>query len=142
MVLTKSQILQGKNAVEAVKIESLGDEVYLRPLTVSEINDLEEIEATAMGTFEATETSSRRQRSQAQTKGKINLAKTTKASAEMKRKAVLLSLNNEKNVDEWTEEDVKGIPGKAFDEIYEAVKKISGIKEANSDEIEDFHQDN
>lgn len=142
MVLTKSQILLGKDNVETVELESCNNEkIYLRPLTVAEVNELEELEASAMGIFETTETNNRRQRSQAQTKGKINLAKTTKASSEMKAQAVSLSLNNPKNNDDWTVEDVKEMPRKVFNEIYEHVQEISGMKNIDMDDIDDFHKD-
>lgn len=141
-MLTKSQILEGTNAIVKVKLETLKDEIYLRPLSVAEVNDLEEIEASAMGVFEATETNNRRRnQGQAQTKGKINLAKTTKASSEAKIKAVYLSINNEKNIDEWSMDDIKKINKKIFNEIYEHVEEISGIKNVDLEDVEDFPTD-
>lgn len=141
-MLTKSQILEGTNAIVKVKLETLDDEIYLRPLSVAEVNELEELEATAMGVFEATETNNRkRNQGQAQTKGKINLAKTTKASSEAKIKAVYLSINNEKNIDEWNIDDIKKINKKIFNEIYENVEEISGLKNVDLEDVEDFPAD-
>ena len=53
VVVKKSDILKGVKKIEKVKIDALdGDEMYLRPLSQAEINEVDEIEAKAMGIFE------------------------------------------------------------------------------------------
>ena len=56
VVVKKSDILKGVKKIEKVKIDALsGDEMYLRPLSQAEINEVDEIEAKAMGIFETNE---------------------------------------------------------------------------------------
>ena len=76
VVVKKSDILKGVKKIEKVKIDALsGDEMYLRPLSQAEINEVDEIEAKAMGIFETNETAHRGRRqkpkSVVESKGKI-----------------------------------------------------------------------
>lgn len=81
VVVKKSDILKGVKKIEKVKIEALdGDEMYLRPLSQAEINEVDEIEAKAMGIFETNETAQRGRRqkpkSVVESRGKISRAST------------------------------------------------------------------
>ena len=54
-VLSKLDILNGINHLQKVEIESLGGEIYLRPLSESELQDLEMIESKALGVYESSQ---------------------------------------------------------------------------------------
>lgn len=136
MVLRKEDILGGINNIQKCNIESLGGEIYLKPLSESQLNELDLIEAKAMGVYE----SSQRGRSDALNKGKINLAKATEASNEAKIAKIKLSINNEKNPDTWTEEDIGLLPRNAVEELIENINEISGIN-TTTREVEKFPED-
>ena len=54
-LLRKEDILSGINHIQKVEIESLNGEIYLKPLSESQLNQLELIEAKAMGIYESTQ---------------------------------------------------------------------------------------
>ncbi|MBE6508259.1 MAG: hypothetical protein E7Z77_02470 [Methanobrevibacter sp.] len=136
MVLRKEDILGGINHIQQCHIESLGGEIYLKPLSESQLNELDLIEAKAMGVYE----SSQRGRSDALNKGKINLAKATEASNEAKIAKIRLSINNDKNPDEWSEEEIGSLPRNAIEELIEKINEISGI-DTTTREVEKFPED-
>lgn len=141
MILSKDAILAGAKKVEKVKIEALGGEIYLRPLTAGELHEIEAIEAKAMGTFETNEKSQRGRRqttqSNVESKGKINLAKATQASAEANIRKLELSMNNDKCEDVWSKEDIESLESAAFNEILEKVNDLSGI-DISKEDVENF----
>lgn len=136
MVLRKEDILGGINNIEKHYIESLDGEIYLKPLSESQLNELDLIEAKAMGVYE----SSQRGRSEALNKGKINLAKAAEASAESKIAKIKLSINNDKNPDTWSDEEIGSLPRNVVEELIEKINFISGV-ETTKAEVEKFPED-
>ena len=96
-ILTKSDILQGINDPKKVEIEALNGELWLRPLSSAEIDEITNIEAQGYGTFNA---SSRQKNTVAE--GKMNLPKMQEKSNEAKYAAIHKSINNDKYDEEWT----------------------------------------
>ena len=129
MVLTKKEILDGTNNIQEVKIESLGDTVYLRPLSESELMEVDMVEAQGLGVFETTQQGKR----DALNKGKLNLAKATQASSEAKLKKIELSINNNKNQDSWTVDEIGQLSRKTVDELILKINEISGVNITNGD---------
>jgi len=129
MVLTKKEILDGTNNIQEVKIESLGDTVYLRPLSESELMEVDMVEAQGLGVFETTQQGKR----DALNKGKLNLAKATQASSEAKLKKIELSINNNKNPDSWTVDEIGQLSRKTVDELILKIDEISGVNITNGD---------
>lgn len=127
-ILTKSNILQGIKEIRKVNIKSLQGELYLRPLSSAEVNEIINIEAEGYGNFEASN-----QNNNALAKGKMNLAKMQEASNRAKYEAIHKSINNERNNDEWTIEDLHQLPKNAIDEIYEQVMTLSGADATEAD---------
>ena len=145
VVVKKSDILSGIKKIEKVKLDALdGGEMYLRPLSQAEINEVDEIEAKAMGIFETNETAHRGRRqkpkSVVESRGKINLDLQQKAQHQAKTKAIYMSLDNEKNVGEeaWTETDIGQMPHRLFEELFVNVRRISGI-EIDEEDVDNFH---
>lgn len=120
-VLTKADILMGINSLKKVNIEALGGELWLRPLSSAEVNEILNIEAQGFGTFNATSN-----RGQTMTDGKMNLAKVQEKQAEAKYNAIHKSINNDKN-DEWAYDEIKQLPSDAIDEIYNQIMDLSGV---------------
>lgn len=141
-ILTKSAILKGKNNIEAHHIKSLDGEIYLRPLTQGEWTEIEKIEAKALGSFKTSEKSRKKGRRQLpsslESSGEINAEKQTAAAAKAKIETIRLSINNEKNPDEWTTEEINDLTKKQVTELFEKVREISDI---DNDEIEDDIED-
>lgn len=135
MVLKKADILLGIDEPRKIKIEALGGEIYLRPLSSAEVNKVITIEAEGMGNFEA---SNRNRKTEAS--GKMNLAKMNEAAAKAKYEAIHLSINNAKNDDEWSKEELETLPTSAIEELYDKVMEISGANTTEQD-IKSFPED-
>lgn len=148
MVVTKEQVLQSVDTPQLEYIESLNDEIPLRPLSKTELIKVENIEAKAYGKFETNETAKRKgmrqskqMNSEIQTKGVVDLAKQSKASFEGKVAAIHLSINNDHpDAEKWDKSEIERMPGKVFDEIFERVQEISGV-DITEGELEDFPED-
>ena len=82
-ILSKSEILQGIDNPQKIQIQALNGEIWLRPLSSAEINEVQHIEAQGYGTFNATN-----RQNQTTTDGKMNLAKMQEKTAEAKYIAI------------------------------------------------------
>lgn len=127
-ILTKADILQGIDTPKKIMIESLNGEIWLRPLSSAEVNEVMNIEAQGFGTFNASNN-----RGQTMTDGKMNLAKMQEKQAEAKYIAIHKSINNTKTSDEWTIEELKQFPKNAIDEVYNEVMNLSGVDVTEAD---------
>ena len=127
-ILTKSDILQGVNTPKKIKIETLNGELWLRPLSSAEVDEILHIEAEGYGTFNASNN-----RGQTMADAKMNLAKMQAKQAEAKYIAIHKSINNDKNSDEWEIEELKQFPHDAIQEIYDQVMELSGAEVTVSD---------
>ena len=136
MVLTKEAILNGINQIEEYEIEALDGSVYLRPLSESEMITVEKIEAKGIGTYESTQ----KGRRDATNRGKINLEKATDSSGNARLTKIQLSMNNDKNPDSWTIEEIGQLPRGAINELESIIDEISGI-ETTQREVEKFPED-
>lgn len=134
-VLSKSEILLGIDNPKKIKISSLKGEIWLRPLSSAEANEIMQIEAQGYGTFNATNN-----RGQTMTDGKMNVAKMQEKQAEAKYIAIHKSINNDKSNDEWSLDEIKRLPSDAVDEIYNAVMDLSGI-EVTKEDVKNFPED-
>lgn len=141
MVLTKEELLKGIDRTIEFELNSIEGSVLLRPLSQAEIEEYENFQAKAMGTFETNEKAKRGYRrttsSDLTSIGKINLSKTGKAQSEAERFAVSHSLSCGDNV--YSSEEVGTLSGDLFYEIFEKVKEISGIDDVDLEsDVEDF----
>jgi len=132
-ILKKADILRNIDEPEKVTIKSLGGDLWLRPLSNKELDEIDEIEAKAMGIFETNERG-KKGLSESTSKGKLNVAKLTTASAESKIEMIYRSLDNPKNEDDpWTYDEINKLKRHMVDEIVEKVKEISGEEVTKSD---------
>ena len=127
-ILKKSDILLGIDEPRQIFIESLGGEIYLRPLSSAEVNKVVEIEAEGLGNFEASNLNRKTSAT-----GKMNLKKMNEASAKAQYEAIYLSINNPKNEDEWTKEELKSLRKDAITELYNKIMEISGANTTEQD---------
>lgn len=134
-ILTKSDILQGISNPKKIKIEALDGELWLRPLSSAEVNEVLHIEAEGYGTFNATSN-----RGQTMADGKMNLPKLQEKQAEAKYMAIFKSINNDKCNDEWTIDEIKQFKSDAIDELYDHIMKISGADTTERD-VKQFPED-
>jgi hypothetical protein len=126
-VLTKSEILQGIDNPKKIEIEALNGELWLRPLSSAEVNEVLNLEAQGYGTFNATSN-----RGKTMTDGKMNLPKLQEKQAEAKYLAIHKSINNPKN-DEWTIDEIKQFRSNAITEIYDNIMDLSGVDTTEDD---------
>jgi len=142
-ILKKSDILQGIKKVERVHIESLGGEMWLRPLSSAELDEINYIEAEGMGNFEQNNRAKSRnlENSKLTQTNKFNVLKLTKATDKAKYEMIYKSLDNPKNEDDpWTLEEIKSLGQKSIDEIHKEVQKLSGLDITESD-VKQFPED-
>ena len=133
MVIRKEDIINGINNIEEHEIKALGDTVFLKPLSESELTEIEKIEAKGMGIFESTQ----KGRREATQKGKINLEKATDTSSVARLTKIQYSINNDKNPDTWTIEEIGMMKRNAIMEINDKIDEISGVNVTNRD-VENF----
>lgn len=127
-ILTKATILNGIDNPQKVKIETLKGELWLRPLSSAEVNEIMNIEAQGMGTISASAL-----KGQTTADTKMNLAKMQEKQNEARYIAIHKSINNPKNNDEWTIDELQQLPADAVIEIYDQVMKISGAEVTTAD---------
>ena len=125
-ILTKSSILKGIKDVQQVTIESLGGELWLRPLSSAELDEISLIEAEGLGNVEQNIKGQRASNTSQTTK--LNVLRITKAQDEAKYQTIFKSLDNPKNEsDPWTLEEIQALPINATDELYKKVRELSGV---------------
>lgn len=141
-ILTKSDILKGINNVQKVEIESLGGELYLRPLSSAELDEINYIEAEGMGLIEQNTRGSAASLANAKSTqtSKMNVLKLTKASNLAKYTMIKLSLDNPENKEKWEIDDIKLLPKDAVEEIHKKVQEICHI-EIKEVDIKQFPED-
>lgn len=150
MVLRKEDILRGIKEPKLVNIKTLGGELPLRPLSKKEWADLASIEAEEIGVLE-TETRQEEPRKGFRSKKSDNsvtisrMDMKTQVIGDFKSKteAIFLSINNSyQGCEEWSREEIQGLAGAAFDELFEAVENLSGVNnEGLQKEVDDFPED-
>lgn len=146
MKITKDELLNGFNNVVDFQPTNSDKTISLRPLTIGEINELEEMKSKALGTYVANETSTsskRRVKGKMNAQAKINIEKTTIAENKARIKAVMLSVNGGNNGFTLTEEEVNAMDPLVFTEIFEEVQRISHWDDNDlEDDVENFPEDN
>ena len=146
-MLTKDELLNGAKQTIEFTPEGLDNSLYLRPLTIGELNELEQMKAKALGTYVANETSTSKGKERVKGKlnaeARLNVEKTTIAEDNANVKAVMYSIDNESNDFKLNEQEVKSLDSKVFVSILEKVKEIShwDTDEDMDEDVDDFHQD-
>ena len=114
----------------------MNGELWLRPLTSAELDELNYIEAEGMGNFEQNSRSKSSNLSNAnltQT-NKFNVLKLTKASDIAKYEKIRLSLDNEKYAqDPWETEEIQQFSRPAINQLIEIIDEISGVNVTEHD---------
>jgi hypothetical protein len=133
MVLRKSDILQGINDPKEIMIESLGDTLYLRPLSNAELDELDEIEAKGMESYETNSKSRGRIQGETISKGKLNIRVATISAAKARDRKIQMSLDNPKNEDNWSLEDIGKLRRDVANEIVDRINELSGVEVTEGD---------
>ena len=139
MVIKKADILKGINDPEEVMIESLGDTLWLRPLSNKELDKLDEIEAKGMKSYETNSKSRGRIQGETVSKGKLDIRLATVNGAQVRDRKIQMSLDNPKG-EEWTLEEIGMLHRDVTDELIEKINELSGITVTEA-EIDDFPED-
>lgn len=141
MVLTVDDILNGIEEYKEVEIKSIGDTMYLRPLSKGEWEKTNSIRQESLGDYVTNEKAkavSRKQRiADIESKLSFNIKENGDADFRAKVEAIHMSLNNPGYEKPPSKEAIKKLPNDAFDEIYEKVREISGVSEDVIVELED-----
>lgn len=147
MILTKSDIINGKNNIQEIKIPKLKGSLKLRPLTDGEyqkINNL--MKNGGIGNIKTQikpdTTNKTRETLQNLLYIEINPEKAEKARYNADVKAVYYALQHHETSEKWTENDIKSFPPGTVEIIAQKVYEISGIQDPNTTrkEVETFRQ--
>ena len=144
MVLSKSDILSGANSYQEYELESVNGSISLRPLTIGELHQIQEMKDKALGDYVANQRGASRKRvkESLEAQAKINVGKQTIASHKADVKTILWGLDNEGNPDKYTEEDIKKMHQPIYYEILSIVKKISHMEDEEvEDDVDNFPED-
>lgn len=150
MVLTAEDIVAGVATYKEIKIESAEDTVFLRPLSKGEWEKVNNIRQESLGDYTTNEKAqalSRNQRvANIESKLAFNIKENGVADFNAKVEAIYMSMDNPGYDMENTRESIKNFPSDIFDEIYNNVREISGIKDEFAevtleDEVDDFPED-
>lgn len=140
-VLKKSQILEGIKDPKKITIEALNGELWLRPLSNAELDEIDRIEAKGMESYETNSKSRGRIQGETIAKGKINVHLATVNGAKARDRKIEMSLDNEKNADDpWTIEEIGELSRDAVNEIVEAIDQLSGLDVTKGD-IDQFPEE-
>ena len=145
MVLTKTEILEGTSSYEEYELESRDGSVSLRPLTIGEIHQIQQLKDKGLGEYIANQkgaASKKRIKSKIEAQAKMNIEKVNVAENKADVKTVLFGLDNKGNPEKWTEQDVLKMDEPLFKELLEKVKEISHMEDEDvEDDVEDFPED-
>lgn len=150
MVLSAEEILQGVELYKEVEIEALDDTVYLRPLSKSEWEQTNSIRQASLGDYKTNETAKSLSRTQRianiESELSFNIKENSDADFKAKVEAITMSMDNPGYEKAPTADQIKKFPSDVFDEIYEAVKELSGIRDewadvTLEDDVENFPED-
>ena len=101
MTLSISEILNGTNDTQEVKIESLKDTVFLRPLSVGEWNKVQGIQQAPLGDYITNERSitrkKRRVKGEMEAQATINIKDSNKGTYDAQIEAIYISADNPEN---------------------------------------------
>lgn len=126
-ILTKANILKGIDDPKKKKIQALDGELWFRPLSSAEVDEVMYIEAEGLGTINASINKGQK----ADTK--MNLAKMQEKASEAKYHAIFLSINNPKAKDEWDIDEIMRLPADGITEMYDVIMEISGAEVTTAD---------
>lgn len=142
MVLSISEILNGKDDYQEYYIKSLNGEICLRPLTSGEWDRIDEIKQKDLGDYTINEKTvtkkKRRVKGEMESRAKFNINASSKATKKAMYEAIKLSTDNEGNPEKWKIEDIKKLHKNEITEIYEKIEEISGVEEEDLEDIENF----
>ena len=149
MVLTADDILNGIAEYKEVPIDSLGDTIYLRPLSKAEWEKTNSIRQESLGDYTTNEKAkaiSRKQRvSNIESQLKFNIKENGDADFKAQVEAIYMSMDNPGYEKPTPKDTIKKFPPGVFDEIYEKVKEVSGISDDDivelEDDVDDFPKD-
>ncbi|WP_295588804.1 hypothetical protein [uncultured Methanobrevibacter sp.] len=143
MVLSISEILNGRDDFQEYHVKSLGGEICLRPLTSGEWDRIDEIKQKDLGDYTINEKTftkkKRRVKGEMESRAKFNINASSKATKKAMYEAIRLSTANEGNPEKWSLDQIKRLHKNEVLEIYEIIEEISGANDEDlEDEIEDF----
>lgn len=143
-LLTKADILEGIENIQLKQIKALNNkELWLRPLSSAELDEINYIELEGIGTLEQSAKSRDANVANAAItqSNKFNVLNVTKASDNAEYILIEKSLDNKKyQEDPWKLDDIKKFPKPAIKELVKIVNNISGV-EVTTQDIKKFPED-
>jgi hypothetical protein len=147
MILSKDDILNGKNAIQEIEIEKLGGSLKLRPLTDGEIQEINRLIQQGglkpiKGKVEA-ERAKRNKKKGEEIDFEVDPMMASERSYDADVKAVFYGLQHDESPDTYTTDEIKSFPAGSVEEIALKVFEISGIDDPNKarSEMEKFREE-
>ena len=146
-VITRSDIISGKNNVETFHFDKIGGELRLRPLTDHEMQKIvARIKSEGIGTIKAKPVMKNGTVDKDATMDGINMdfniENAQMANYQGACLAITMSLDNEENSEEekFTEDELKQFPAGSVDEIAAKVFEISGVDDPDPERMRKFRK--
>jgi hypothetical protein len=146
MILTKSDIINGKNNIQEIEIPQLNGSLKLRPLTDGEYQKITNLMKNGgLGKIKTTiKTTDTTNETQENISNLLDLEIDPLLAEKQRYKAditaIHYSLDHKENKEIWTLQEIKQFPAGTIDTIAQKVYQISGIADPNTtrQEIKSF----
>jgi hypothetical protein len=147
MIITKADILNGKNNIQEFEFKKLGGSVKLRPLTSGEMatidaliknGGVEKIKTKPLAT-----TTKNRKTPENALDIVIDPIKFAEAQYKADVKTVYFALKHDEDTENWTETDIQEWPAGSVEEVALKVYEISGMENPHQtkEDVTDFPQE-
>lgn len=136
-IITKNDIINGKNDIQEIEFKTLKGSLRLRPLTDGEFHKVSAIiQRGGVGKLKTKPVMKNgvvdKEATMKALDFDLDIGEADKAKYESDCKAILYSLDHKENKDDdWKIEDIKSFPVGAVSEVVVAVYKISGVDDPN-----------
>lgn len=142
-MLSKKDIINGKESYEQITLKSVEDTVCIRPLSIGEIHQVQKIKDEGLGKFQANQ-------KQLTKKKNLNLdamidmpiSEMNYAENKANTQIIVYGLDNPGNPDKWTHDDVNQMSPDLYNELLYEIQKISHMDNDNIEmDVESFHEE-
>lgn len=142
-VLTRADIINGKQNIQTIKFEELGGSLKLRPLTDGELQRITvNMNMGGLKNMKAQPVMKNgkmdKEATMATLLEEVDLTAAAEHKYEASCEAIAISLDHDEYPDKFTIEDVKAFPAGSVDVVASKVFEISGVDDPDNDRMTRF----
>lgn len=142
-VLTRADIINGKQNIQTIKFEELGGSLKLRPLTDGELQRITvNMNMGGLKNMKAQPVMKNgkmdKEATMATLLEEVDLTAAAEHKYEASCEAIAISLDHDEYPDKFTIEDIKAFPAGSVDVVASKVFEISGVDDPDNDRMTRF----